>query len=180
MSKSTKPTIDLIPLFTDGFLIDLISEEESDRAQETLDKLYGIVGKESFDSIIDYLMSQVAHKLISDENSPLLKAVNDALEDMGQESSQFNETTSAQIRELKKINNKLSQQNVKLIAAVKSRDSSLALVRRRLKCPAVKEDLDLSQILNKQVSLTPVEQAVVNLANAIKDACICIKNRTIM
>ncbi len=179
MSKSTKLVIEPITLFTDGSLIDILSQEESDKAQDTLNELYGLVGRESFDLIINYLMSQVAHKLISDEDSPFLMAVNDALEAMGQESNKFNEAASVQIRELKNINNDLSQQIVKLSARARSCDISLASVRRRLKCPDVKENLDLSQMLNKRVSLTPVEQAVVNLASAIKDACISIKNLNI-
>ncbi len=179
MSKSTKSAIESTTTFTDGFLIDILSKEESDRAQATLDELYDIVGKESFDLIIDYLISQVAHKLLSDENSPLLKAVNGALEVIGQESSQLNEVARAQVRELKDINHDLSQQVVKLSAKVNSCGTSLASVRRRLKCPDIKEALDLSQMLNKQASLTPAEQAVVNLASAIKDACTSIKNLNI-
>ncbi len=179
MRKSTKSALGSIPSFLDGFLVDFMSQEESDRAQDTLNEIYDLAGRETFDLIINYLLSQVASGLLFNENSPLLKAVNEALEVIGHESNKPNEAASAQIRELKKVNAELSQQIVKLSAIVKPCGISLGLVRRRLKCPDVKDALDLSRVLNKQPSLTSVEQAVVNLANAIKDACTSIKNLNI-
>lgn len=159
----------------DIILIDLAVEAHKEEAQDTLAQMLGILGEEKFDILAEYLICEVAYKLITDGDSPLLSAFNKTLASIQTEIDDLKVSSNQVVADLKKELSQAQNENRVLMGAASSLKDTLARVRKQLKAEDVKPNLVVAHELEKRSSLGTIERTVVELANCIKQTLISIK-----
>ncbi len=159
----------------DLILIDLAVEAHKEEAQDILAQMLEILGQEKFDVIAEYMICEVAFKLITDGDSPLLNAFNETLVLMNTEIDDLKTTSVLAVSELRKELAQSRSQNAALMATISSLKDTLAQARKHLKGEYIKDDLAVAHELMKRSSLGNIERSVVELANCIKQTLISIK-----
>lgn len=173
--KSTaKNTNGLWPL-KDMILIDIAIEAQKEAAQDILAQMLEILGQEKFDIIAEYMICEVAYKLITDGDSPLLSAFNETLASIQAEIDDLKVSSNKVVADLKKELSQAQNENRVLMGAASSLKDTLARVRKQLKAEDVKPNLVVAHELEKRSSLGTIERSVVELANCIKQTLISIK-----
>ncbi len=171
----TKSTADFKTAFQDLGYIDLELEAETAIAKSLIDEVLILIGPEKFDIMAEYMIVQIAHKIITDKDSPMLCAFNEALSGIYDDFTAYQADNQQNVMELKLELNTSKMKNVALSASVSSLEGALASLRKRLKCEETKTALGQAQKLFKKPALTDVEKLVVSLATCVKDACVSIK-----
>jgi len=159
----------------DIILIDLAVEAHKEEAQDILAQMLGILGEEKFDILAEYLICEVAYKLITDGDSPLLSAFNETLGALQTEIDELKVSSNQVAADLKKELSQAQNENRVLMGAASSLKDTLARVRKQLKAEDVKPNLVVAHELEKKPSLGTIERSVVELANCIKQTLISIK-----
>ena len=159
----------------DIILIDLAVEAHKEEAQDILAQMLGILGEEKFDILAEYLICEVAFKLITDGDSPLLSAFNETLASIQTEIDELKVSSNQVAADLKKELSQAQNENRVLMGAASSLKDTLARVRKQLKAEDVKPNLVVAHELEKRSSLGTIERSVVELANCIKQTLISIK-----
>ena len=166
----------MIELMKDAIIIDLTIESNETEAKEILEGIIQSLGKEKFDLVVHYMLAQVAYKLITDEGSPLLLAMNEALSEMNREVDSYRESTRGHIQELKEENSRLRINLADVSGKVSELSSALTFVRKRLKHEDTKSDLNICQKIRRDGILSDSDHLAVRLGEVIKDICIAIRN----
>lgn len=159
----------------DIILIDLAVEAHKEEAQDILAQMLGILGEEKFDILAEYMICEVAYKLITDGDSPLLSAFNETLVLMNTEIDDLKVSSNQAVADLKKELSQAQNENRVLMATASSLKDTLAQARKHLKGEYIKNDLAVAHELMKRSSLGNIERSVVELANCIKQTLISIK-----
>ena len=160
----------------DAIIIDLTIESNETEAKEILEGIIKELGKEKFDVVMHYMLAQVAYKLITDEGSPLLLALNEALAEMNREIDSYREATKAYTQELKEESTRLRLNLAKLSGQVNELSSAITRVRKRVKSEDSKAMLESCQRIRIDGILSDSDHLAIRLGEVIKDICIAIRN----
>ena len=175
MIKSTAKKEDVSGTLQNTILFDLAIAAQSEEAKAILATMLGILGQEKFDIVAEYMMCEVAYKLITDGDSPLLSAFNETLISIYSEVEAEKDLNDMVVAELRKELAQSRSENAALSATNNNLKDSLARVRKYLKGEDIKPNLAVASELAKRPSLGTIERTVVELANCIKQTLISIK-----
>jgi hypothetical protein len=173
--KSTANKEDVSGSLQNTILVDLAIAAQCEEAKAILATMLGIIGQEKFDIVAEYMMCEVAYKLITDGDSPLLSAFNETLISIYSEVEAEKDLSDMVVAELRKELAQSRSENAALSATINNLKDSLARVRKHLKGEDIKPNLAVASELAKRPSLGTIERTVVELANCIKQTLISIK-----
>ena len=173
--KSTSNKEGVSSAVKDKILLDMSIQAQSGEAKAIFTDLVALLGEEKFSIVIKYMMSEVAFKLITDIDSPLLSAFDATLVAIFEETEALKASYEQVMDEMKKDLANSTSLNAALASKLNSLNSALASVRKRLKCEGIKNELTAARELAKRSSLGNTERSIVELADCIKDSLTSLK-----
>lgn len=167
---------------TNAILIDLRISGDEVQAKKIMRKLRLYSTDEEWEIFKEYLTSEISYKLVTEESSPVLGAMREALnqykvmvvkdfEELDSLIEAQDEVIEAQNAELENLRKKVSI----LASENKTLSGSLTRLRKLLKADEVKEALSFCDKLQKQSVVGEIGQVAVLLADGVKNALITIK-----
>jgi regulator of replication initiation timing len=165
-----------------AIVIDLRIQADEARAKKLMSKFKIQVSDEDWETFIEYMTSEISYRLVTEDNSPVIGAMKDALsqyklmiindfEELDSLVEAQEEVIVAQNSELDSLRKKVSM----LASENKTLSSSLTRLRKLLKADEVKEALSFCDKLQKQSVVGEIGQVAVLLADGVKNALITIK-----
>lgn len=152
-----------------------ITTDDADLAEAVLGEILTQQGEERFSLAMDHLYKLFAYDVLTNESSPLHGVFRQAMARLSEHTMEHLHYSHTKIESLEEEIKKLRSELSHLRGRVQTLETALGSVRRCLKSDGAKRCVQYCQKFRKKPPVGEAETVASELAETVKNACICIK-----